>query len=77
MVTPQEEFDAIYITASEVREYLGVNRSTLVSGKERGLLPPPILANGAQIQLWKRDQVQPYLDAWRLILQVRRGEVIA
>jgi hypothetical protein len=74
MPTPQEEFDAVYITSTEIREYLNVSRSTIVQGKERGLLPEPILLNGAQIQIWRREDVNPFLDAWRLMLQVRRGE---
>ena len=77
MSTPQEEFDATYITSAEIRRYLNVSRSTIVQGKERGLLPEPILVQDGQVQLWKREQVQPFLDAWRLMLQVRRGEVTA
>lgn len=77
MSTPQEEFDAIYITSSEICEYLSISRSTIVQGKGRGLLPEPITINGAQIQLWKREQVMPHLDAWKLMLQARRGELTA
>jgi hypothetical protein len=77
MPTPQEEFDAVYITSTEIREYLQISRSTVLQGKGRGLLPDPITVNGAQIQIWRREQVKPFIEAWRLILQARRGELRA
>jgi hypothetical protein len=58
--TAQQEFDEIYITSSEIGQELGVCRATLV--------------NGAQIFIWKRDVVRPYLDAWKLMLTVRRAK---
>lgn len=74
--TAQQEFDEIYITSSEIGHELGVCRATLVNARRRGLLPDPIVVNGAQIFIWKRDVVRPYLDAWRLMLQARRGELV-
>jgi hypothetical protein len=75
--TAQQEFDEIYITSSEIGRELDVCRATLVSARRRGLLPDPIFVNGAQIFIWKRDIVRPYLDAWKLILQARRGELVS
>lgn len=77
MSAAQEEFDKTYITSREIREYLKINRSTIVQGKERGLLPEPILLDGGkgQVQLWKREEVMPYLEAWRINLKARRGEL--
>lgn len=79
MPTPQEEFNQTYITSREVRLYLNVSRSTIVQGKERGLLPEPIVIDGGggQVQLWKRDQVMPMLESWLLMLKARRGELRA
>lgn len=74
--TAQQEFDEIYITSSEIVQELGVCRATLVNARRRGLLPDPIVVNGAQIFVWKRDVVRPYLDAWKLMLQARRGELV-
>lgn len=74
--TSQQEFDEIYITSSEIGQELGVCRATLVNARRRGLLPDPIVVNGAQIFIWKRDVVRPYLDAWKLMLQARRGELV-
>ncbi len=79
MPTAQEEFNKTYITSREVRLYLNVSRSTIVQGKERGLLPEPIIIDGGsgQVQLWKREQIMPLLDSWLLILKARRGELRA
>lgn len=74
--TAQQEFDEIYITSSEIGQELGVCRATLVNARRRGLLPDPIIVNGAQIFIWKRHHVRPYIDAWRLMLQARRGELV-
>lgn len=74
--TAQQEFDETYITSSEIGQELGVCRATLVNARRRGLLPDPIVVNGAQIFIWKRDVVRPYIDAWKLMLQARRGELV-
>lgn len=73
----QEEFDRTYITSSEICDELEITRATIVHGRRRGLLPGAIVVNGAQIIVWKRDTVRPYLDAWKLILQAKRGELSA
>lgn len=76
-VTAQEEFDAAYITSSEICKQLHITRATIVMGRKRGLLPDPIVVNGAQIYIWKRDVVTPYLNAWKISLQARRRELAA
>jgi len=45
-----------------------------VHARRRGLLPDPIIVNGAQIFIWKRDVVRPHIDAWKLMLTVRRAK---
>lgn len=72
-VTAQEQFDETYITSSEICKELNITRSTIVTGRRRGLLPKPIVVNGAQIQIWHRAEVRPYLDAWKGKLEARRG----
>lgn len=72
--TSQQEFDEIYITSSEIGQVLGVCRATLLNARRRGILPDPIVVNGAQIFIWKRNLLQPYLDQWRNVLQERRRE---
>ena len=73
--TAQEEFDKIYITSSEIGRTLGVCRATIVQARKRGMLPDPVIVNGAQIYIWKREIVAPFLEAWKLNLASRRGEL--
>lgn len=71
--TEQERFDAEYITSSEICHRLDVKRSTVVIARQRGALPEPIVINGCQIHIWKRDIVTPYLEEWERKLNARRG----
>jgi hypothetical protein len=75
-MTAQEEFDAIYIASSEICKELHITRATIVQGRRRGLLPDPIMVNNS-IMIWKRATVRPLLDAWKIALQSRRGELAA
>lgn len=72
-MTAQEEFDAAYITSTEVCQELGVTRATIVRGKQRGKLPEPITLKGTKIQIWRRELMQPYLDAWKAERNARQG----
>lgn len=69
-MSAQKEFDETYITSSEICRELDITRATIVTGKRRGLLPNPIKCE--QLQLWRRDEVRPHLDAWKAQLQERR-----
>jgi predicted site-specific integrase-resolvase len=71
----QHEFDTTYVTSSEICKELGVSRATLVHARRRGLLPDPVVVNGAQIYIWKRDIVRPFMDAWKIMLASRRGQL--
>lgn len=68
----QREFDARYITSSEIMEKLDVSRTTILAARRTGKLPDPILIKG-QIFIWERSTVDTYLDAWKIILDARRG----
>lgn len=74
-MTAQEEFDRTYITSSEICKELNITRATIVQGRKRGLLPDPVVINGAQIHIWPRSVVRPHLDAWKINLMARRGEL--
>jgi len=76
-MSAQEEFDKIYITSSEICHTLGISRTTVVHGRRRGMLPDPIQVNGTGLLIWKRDTIKPYLDAWVISLQSRRGELVS
>lgn len=73
MCSNQEEFDETYISSGEIREKLGICRAMIVQAKNRGILPAPITVNGSQLQLWKRNEVMPQIEAWGQQLQARRG----
>jgi hypothetical protein len=51
---------------------MGVTRTTILSARRTGKLPDPIDVQG-KIFIWERDKVKPYLDAWKIVLDVRRG----
>lgn len=68
----QREFDERYITSSEIMQTMGVTRTTILLARRTGKLPHPIDIQG-KIFIWERDKVKPYLDAWKIVLDVRRG----
>ncbi len=71
----QAEFDAKYITASEIMRELGISRPTLKYARTTNKLPSPIVLNEGTLFVWERDSIKPYLDAWKLLLTARRGSV--
>lgn len=71
--TAQFEFDQKYITASEIMKYLGITRPTLRYARDNNKLPSPIVLNDGNLFVWERETVKPYLDAWKLNLNARRG----
>lgn len=71
--TAQQRFNERYITAPEVCEFMGVGRATLMHARRRGTLPDAVEINGGQVFVWEREKLRPYLEAWKLMLDVRRG----
>ena len=69
----QTEFDRKYITSTEIIKYLGISRAALFYARNSQKLPEPIELNDRRLLIWERPVVQPYLEAWRLILNTRRG----
>ena len=72
---PQERFDSLYITGNEIQNDLKVQRSTVIQASHRGLLPAPIILVGAGTFLWERDVAKPFIEAWKINLTARRGEL--
>ncbi len=68
----QERFDELYISSSEIARELGIARTTLMQARKRGLLPDPIIVNDGQVYLYEREKVRPNIDAWKIMLQVRK-----
>lgn len=73
-MTPQQRFDHLYITSNEICADLGIERSTVMNAKNRGLLPDPIVIN-SKLHIWERAVATPFIDAWRINLKARRGEL--
>lgn len=70
--TAQTRFDSVYISSGDICKLMNISRPSLLHARRRGLLPDPIVVNEGHLYLWERETVQQYLDAWKLILQVRR-----
>jgi len=69
----QKKFDEHYITSSEIMKKLNVTRTTILAARNSNKLPDPIDIQG-KIFIWERDKITPYLEAWKIILDARRGE---
>lgn len=70
----QERFERRYITSSEIAKRMGVNRTSVMHARRRGLLPDPIVVNESLVTVWERSTVEPFLKAWETVLTVRRRE---
>lgn len=75
--TAQEQFDEKYITSAEICKELRVGRTTVLNAKRRGLLPDAVLVNGGLVCIWERAKARPYIDAWKVVLNVRKGATSA
>jgi len=56
---------------------VGVSRTGLLYARKQGLLPNAIVVNDGQLYIWERGPLQPYIDAWKLVLHRRRSAVPA
>lgn len=72
-ITPQQEFDSRYITSAALAKELRVSRAAICQAVARGLLPNAIKINDGQITIFLRENVKPFADAWKVILDVKRG----
>lgn len=77
VMTAQQRFDRMYISSSEICRELEITRATIVTGRRRGLLPDPIMLNDVQLFIWERTTVRPFIDAWKIMLDARRGKLRA
>lgn len=68
----QHEFDTRYITGAEIMQRLGITRTALHNARSTGKLPDAIDIQG-QMYIWLRDSVEPYLSAWKMVLDTRRA----
>ncbi len=69
----QEEFDKKYITSTEIAKSLNVSRASVCNAVSRGLLPEPITLNNGSMTIFVRENVSPFVEAWRTVLDVKRA----
>lgn len=69
----QKYFEDTYITAAQIMRDLGISRSALLYARKRGVLPDPIVINDGRIYIWEKKHIQANLDAWKLMLDIRKG----
>jgi predicted DNA-binding transcriptional regulator AlpA len=73
----QQEFDAKYVSSTEICRELGVTRATILNARRRGALPEPVRIDrpdgSPHVLLWLRDTVTPYIEKWRAQLDARRA----
>lgn len=71
--TAQDRFSRIYISSAEIQKKLELTRSALLYARKTGKLPGAIDVSEGRIFVWERETIQPYLDAWQMVLNARRG----
>jgi hypothetical protein len=71
--TAQSHFNATYITSAQIIKELKISRAAFLYARRSGKLPGEIVVNDGRLYLWEKEQIQAYLDAWKIILDARRG----
>lgn len=71
--TAQARFDSVYISSGEICRRMGVSRAAVLQARRRGLLPDPVAVDGSSVFVWERATVERYLEAWAIMLGVRRN----
>lgn len=62
--TPAQKFKALYMTASEVCDDVGVTRAALTKAILRGDLPDPIYVSSTFV-VWEREIAAPFISIWK------------
>ena len=70
-LTPQQRFDRMYVTSTEITQRCHVSRAAVTHALKRGMLPEPVIA--VQQYFWEREVIEPYIAAWNNVLAARRG----
>lgn len=70
----QKDFDETYITSSEIMQDLHVTRPAILYARRSGKLPGAIVVNNGRLFVWRRAEIQPYLDAWKIMLTASKSE---
>lgn len=68
----QQEFDATYVTSSEICRRVGVTRAAVIQARQKSLLPPPIMVE-SHLSIWKRSDVEEKIENWIKARNARIG----
>ena len=72
-MTNQQEFDLLYVTSAEIQHYLGVSRTSMAHARRMGKLGDPIILQDGSPVLYKRADVMPIVEDWKLRIEDRRN----
>lgn len=77
-MTRQEQFDAKWISSTEICQRLAVARATVFNGAKAGKLPEGVVIRrpdgGAHITLYDRAEAEPMLIEWAKAIASRKGQ---
>jgi hypothetical protein len=71
--TAQLRFNRTYITSTEIMQNLQISRMALGYARKTGKLPGAIEVNDGMLFIWERAPIEPYLNAWKIVLDARRS----
>ena len=71
----QLRFDKNYITSVEIMQRLSVSRSAILYARKTGKLPGAVEVQPGVLYIWEREKVEPFIQAWKVMLDARRGEI--
>lgn len=63
--TPQQRFEAAYITAAQIADIVGVSRVAVYKAADCKRLPPAISVDGGGVKLWERATSMEVILRWR------------
>lgn len=70
----QAEFDTVYISSNEICLRLDINRSSLAYQRRLGRMPGAVQVPGSNMFVWKREAIEPFVQAYEAKLKMTRGE---
>jgi predicted DNA-binding transcriptional regulator AlpA len=71
-MSAQKEFEATYVSSSEIATRLGVTRVAIIHARAKGHLPDAIMV-GEHLTIWKRKDIEPHIQAWEKKRHARAG----
>ena len=66
-----QRFYTRYMTSMQIAEFVGVTKVSVYNARRSGKLPNSILLD--TVCLWERDEIMPYIEAWRHEVMTRKA----